>query len=222
MYAVVRKDAQTKLFSVIGNYSLAHMLIVEPLVAMLERCRDGSGEPLTHEQLKGCLYVIRGKGTGRDSLMVKQNWRIMRSVWPALFRCQNFEKPSIQALLDKLFSNANRDHDSFDNRVLFSERAIRTACAMLGNIDSDEHKQLRLELFARRCERENRLVGELIGEIVHLSRLSHLSWKNQATGFNSILFMLNACKLERRLLTADWIQLLVDSLVHENISIRRV
>ncbi len=133
VYAVVRKEAQSKLFTLLSHYPYSSQIIVPKIVALLNRCSKeaSDSERLTHEQLKGCLYLLKGNNL-QDSLMVKQNWNVLSEIWPALFKCQNFEKPSVQVLLDKIYFNANKDHDSFDNRVRLSDQCVALALDMGG------------------------------------------------------------------------------------------
>lgn len=62
IYAVVRKDAQTQLFSVLAHFPYSTLRIVPQLVALLEKSDQALPEEarLTHDQLKGCLYLLRG------------------------------------------------------------------------------------------------------------------------------------------------------------------
>ena len=107
IYAIVRKDAQAQLFSLLAHYPYSSLLLAPKLVDLLNRCNSNAGDgndesKIEHDQLKGCLYLLSGNSVN-ESLMVKQNWRIISAVWPALFRCQQFEKPSIQTLLDRIY-----------------------------------------------------------------------------------------------------------------------
>ena len=111
---MVRKDAQAQLFSIISHFPYSSLLIVPKLVELLSKSDENLPveERLTHDQLKGCLYLLRGNSM-QESLMIKQNWQVISSLWPALFKCQHFEKPTIQLLLDSIFVKNNKDFDSF-------------------------------------------------------------------------------------------------------------
>lgn len=155
----------------------------------------------------------------QESLMIKQNWSVISSLWPALFKCQHFEKPTIQDLLDKIFVKTNKDFDSFENRIQLSDAVIKQALEIK---HSTFDLSKRLEKFTRRCSNETQMVHTLMKQLIKIAKESQLLWKNQATSFGSILFLLNSCEVDKSLLTKDCIQLYVDSLVHENINIRKV
>ena len=225
VYAVVRKEAQTRLFSLLSHYPYSSQIMVPKIVGLLKRCcrETPESERLTHEQLKGCLYLLKGNNL-QDSLMVKQNWSILAEIWPALFRCQHFEKPSVQALLDKIYFNANKDHDSFDNRIRLSDDLVNFVYQISPELETKykTNEKLRLEYYNRKYNTENTLISTLMSKLIQITYESNLLWKNQATSLGSILFLLNSCKLEKRLLTDECVRLFVDSLVHENINVRRI
>ncbi len=62
IYAVVRRDAQTQLFSVLAHFPYSTLKIVPMLVELLQKSDQALPEEsrLTHDQLKGCLYLLRG------------------------------------------------------------------------------------------------------------------------------------------------------------------
>ena len=225
IYAVVRKEAQTQLFSIMSHFPYSTLIIVPKLVELLNRSDESLAVEvrLTHDQLKGCLYLLRGNSM-QESLMIKQNWHVISAIWPALFKCQYFEKPSVQDLLDKIYVKTNKDFDSFENRIQFNEQVLSRAyelnSASLKIYGGDSEK--RLARFKDTCRVETEMIATLMGQLIRIARESQLLWKNQATCFGSILFLLNSCEFESSLLTVECIQLFVDSLVHENINIRKV
>ena len=73
IYAVVRKDAQSQLFSIISHFPYLTFLVVPKLVEMLNKSDEKLPESqrLTHDQLKGCLYLLKG-----NSMQVNSNHNI--------------------------------------------------------------------------------------------------------------------------------------------------
>ena len=224
LYAVVRKDAQTQLFTVMSQYPYSNLIIVPKIVEMLNRSNLAESEQrLTHDQLKGCLYLIRGNSL-QDSLMIKQNWNVIGTIWPAFLKCQDFEKPSIQALLDKIYYKANKDFDSFDNRILLSESVVNLIYAFSPELKLKYHndESLRTKIFYEKLHIENSLIKKLMSDLVSIASESKLLWKNQVIRYVAFLFILNSCVLDKKLLTSDCVKLFVDSLVHENITVRKI
>lgn len=160
----------------------------------------------------------------QESFMIKQNWSVISRLWPAIFKCQHFEKPSIQDLLDNIFVKTKTDFDSFENRIQFSNTSVKHAFdinpELLKTYNTDPIK--RLELFQKRSLEETNKIRGLMADLIKISRESQLLWKNQAISFGSVLFLANSCEVDKALLTEDCVQLFVDSLIHENISIRKI
>lgn len=224
LYAMVRKDSQSQLFSLISHYPYSSLIIVPKVVELLNRSNEpDESKRLGHDQLKGCLYVLSGNNF-QDSLMIKQNWKVIGSIWPALFKCQQFEKPSVQALLDKIYSKADKDFDSFDNRIPISENLLKSCYNLSYEVREiyEANDTKRLSVFNARCATERNQIKELMNNLVNIARESQLSWKNQATSFGAILYLLNSCVLDKKLLSVECVQLFVDSFVHENINVRKI
>jgi hypothetical protein len=220
IYANVRKDSQSQLFSLLSHFPYSSLLIVPNIVSLLQKAEKNE---LTHEQLKGCLYLIRGNGM-QETMTIKQNWDVINALWPILFKFQQFEKPSIQALLDKIYLKTNKDYDSFDNRIKLDDKIVGIAFELkpLLNIELKKNESKRLERFNKIKDKENSIIKSLMNQMTKIASDPQLLWKNQPTIFGSILFLLNACELEKSLLTGDCVQLYVDSLINENINVRRV
>ena len=220
IYAVVRKEAQTQLLSVLSNFPYSTLRIVPRLSELLEK---NNQQLLSHDQLKGCLYLLRGSNT-QESIMVKQNWQVLSALWPVVFQCQHFEKPSIQALLDKIYIKTNKEFDSFDNRVEFSKKAVEAAFDLNDGLKTklEASNENRLVRFREKCNRDKQTISELMSKLVRISRESQFLWKNQATCFGALMFLLSSCETDSSLLSEECVRLIVDSLINENIKVRKV
>ncbi|RNA03229.1 proteasome activator complex subunit 4B-like [Brachionus plicatilis] len=221
VYASVRKDAQSQLFSFLSHYPHSNLVIVPKVVAMLNKCNTNDESKLTHDQLKGCLYIISGNNY-LDSLMIKQNWSVLNQLWPVLLRCQSYEKPSVQALLDKIYVRLDKDFDSFENRVQLDNGTVQLAFELSEKtkLSFDNHK--RLDGFVANSKQETQLVANLMDNLISIARESTLSWKNQSTSYGSLMYLLFSCQNDNQLMKPECIELFVDSLIHENIHIRKI
>jgi proteasome activator subunit 4 len=220
IYSNVRKDSQTQLFSILSHFPYSSLLIVPKIVNLLKKAEKNE---LTHDQLKGCLYLVRGNGM-QETMTIKQNWEVISALWPILFKFQQFEKPSVQALLDKIYLKTNKDYDSFDNRIKLSDDLVDNGYQMNSvlTVEYSKNDGKRLKRFRERLEKDNSIISSLMNEMTKIASDSQLLWKNQPTIFGSVLFLLNACEIEKSLLTVECVQLYVDSLINENINVRRV
>lgn len=220
-YATVRKDAQSQLFSFLSHYPHSNLIIVPKVVDMLTRCNLKDETKLSHDQLKGCLYIISGNNY-LDSLMIKQNWSVLNQLWPVLLRCQSYEKPSVQALLDKIYVRLDKDFDSFENRIQLDNKCVQMAFDFSEKTKQLYDNQKRLEIFLRNKQDETQQIADLMKNLISIARESTLSWKNQSTSFGSLMYLFFSCQNDKQLLTSECVELFVDSLIHENIHIRKV
>lgn len=228
IYAIVRRDAQSQLFSLLAHFPYSTSVIVPGLVGLLRAHNeetDAEAKSARHDQLKGCLYLLLGNSV-QDSLMIKQNWSILSVLWPQVFKCQSFEKPTIQSLLEKIHAKTDKDFDSFDNRVQFGDELVKLAVHM-ARLDTHNDPTVdgtnRLERFELRVANETAMIAELLDQLLKIAKQqSLLHWKNQANSFHAILFLLHNCVRTKSLLSAELVQLFVDSLLSENANVRKV
>ena len=221
MYVIVRLDAQNQLFTLMSQYPYSNLTIVPAIVEMLNRCsfeNQANENTLTHNQLKGCLYILE------NSLIIEQDWDVISSIWPALLQCQDFDKSSTQLLLYNIYNKGYMGLNSFDNRVQMSDNVLHLVYAHSSEIKSKyaNDESSRLAKFAERVARENDLIQKCMTVLVRIANDSQLVLKNQFYRYAAFLFLLNSCKLEKKLLSAECVQLFVDSLVSENISVRTI
>lgn len=223
IYAVVRKDAQSQLFSLLAHFPYSTTVIVPWIVDILHSYNNevnDEAKNAKHDQLKGCLYLLLGNSV-QDSLMIKQNWSILGALWPEVFKCKSFEKPSIQTLLEKIYLKTDKDFDSFDNRIRFGDKLVSLAVEMCPSV-KQKCDQNRLVKFEEKTQIENKKISQLLDQLIAIAKQSQLLWKNQATSFHTILFLLHNCTRNKALLSAEFVQLFVDSLLSENASVRKV
>lgn len=224
LYAVVRRDAQSQLFSLLAHYPYSTSIIVPGIVDLLRAHNeetDAEAKSARHDQLKGCLYLLLGNSV-QDSLMIKQNWSILSVLWPQVFKCQSFEKPSIQTLLEKIHAKTDKDFDSFDNRAKFSDELVQFA-ARMAHLETLASSSDRLERYEKRTRQETDIIAQLLDQLLKIAKQqSQLHWKNQANSFHAILFLLHNCVRTKSLLSAELVQLFVDSLLSDNACVRKI
>lgn len=223
IYAVVRRDAQSQLFSLLAHYPYSTSAIVPGIVSLLRGYNEETDDALKnakHDQLKGCLYLLLGNSV-QDSLMIKQNWNILSVLWPQVFKCQSFEKPSIQTLLEKIYAKTDKDFDSFDNRVQFGADIVRLAADLVPSVSFDEKS--RLARFEQKSIAETETITKMLEQLLNIAKQqTQLHWKNQANSFHTVLFLLHNCVRSKALLSVEMVQLFVDSLLSDNSSVRKV
>ena len=222
-YEIVRNDARTNVFFLMGQYPYSALCIVPKLVHVLKKTNDEKeSNKLSKEQLEGCLLLLNGNSM-QASLLVKQNWRIIGKIWPALFKCKHFEKEKIQKLVDNIYTTTNENYESFDNQTRLNTSTVDLAFKMspdLKEIFSDEN--VRLVTFFENCYDETKVISSISKSLINIVNDSNMLWKNQEISLFSLIYLLNSAERNPKLLRFEGIQTYVDSLIHENINFRRV
>lgn len=220
MYALVRLDSQNQLFTVMSQYPYSNLTVVSPIVNILSQCNTllKNDDKMMQCRLKGCLYILE------NSLIIEQNWDVISAVWPALLKCHDFEKQSIQNLLYSIYQKGYMGLNSFDNRVKLSDKALKYIYDGISDIKLryETNTLLRLKHFHERNRFENDIIEKTMKELIKIANESQLVWRNQFYRYAAFLFLLNSCKSENKLLSTECVQLFVDALVNENISVRTI
>ena len=217
-YETVRDEARTNLFYILAQYPYSVSTIVPKLVQVLEQAileRDDGG--LEKEQLEGCLLLLLGNNR-KGCLLITQNWEILAKIWPALFRCKYFEQETIRKLLDHIYNHTNQSFESFNNQSSLSDSAMESAIK-ISPISKSNSGILTLK---EKSDKEKRIIADLINDLIQIAKDPQIMWKNQEISLFSLIYLLNSCKMYPDLLSVELVKLFTNSLIHENVNIRKV
>ncbi|GBP54344.1 Proteasome activator complex subunit 4 [Eumeta japonica] len=89
-YTSVRRLAQMRLNSFLSHYAYSYRILLPKLTSLLEI--GGEGDEW-HAKHKGALYIMLGSRMG--PLVAKQDWDLIKTLWPAILKSPLSEKPSI-------------------------------------------------------------------------------------------------------------------------------
>ncbi|KAI8425127.1 LOW QUALITY PROTEIN: hypothetical protein MSG28_006972 [Choristoneura fumiferana] len=89
-YTSVRILAQVRLSWMLGHYPYSYRELVPKLNQLM--LEGGEGDEW-HARHKGALYIVLGSRTG--PLAAKQDWEVIKTLWPAIVKAPLSEKPSI-------------------------------------------------------------------------------------------------------------------------------
>ena len=215
IYSSVREKAQKYIFVIFSHYSYSSRTIVPKLLKLLKQSEENK---LTHDQLKGCLYLIDGDPETK-TLLIKEDWQIISQLWPILFKLQKFEKPSIQYLLDRIHLNICDNFESFDNRTRINDKLVEIVLNW-NSKSFDYNSEKRLDWFTKRCQNENKSITSLMNALMRLS--NNLSINQPDLIYNLVGMLLNSMQTERTLLTNKCVHFYVESLIHSDLQVREV
>ncbi|XP_072929954.1 proteasome activator complex subunit 4-like isoform X2 [Epargyreus clarus] len=216
-YSSVRMLAQVRLYWLLSHYPYSYRLLVPKLAELLSQ--GGEGDEW-HARHKGALFIMLGPRAG--PLIAKQDWEAIRTLWPAVLKTPLSEKPSI-IRLEQAFSDTIHRHFTTVNTTLeMSDTAVEFAKSLLPESELQDPAFLsQLQQAVAReiatSEKSVRLYNELILDLVDVAEASNVQWRR----LEIVMHMLSYCPLLQTPYPAKAVHLIVRSLLHDDITVRR-
>lgn len=227
LYEVVRTEVRANLYSLLSQYPYSSLLLVPKIIKYLEK-NNNEKTRLTKDQLEGCLLLINGSSQ-QPSFLLKQDWTVMRELWPTLYKCKNFEKENSSQLLDSIYEKVNETYESFNNSVKLNSKVIintllfnPTLATEYGTDDGEADEYLRLKRYNANKEIDRANIASIMQSLISISSDRMIVLKNQRVSLFSLLYLLNPAEAYPELLTNECVNLFVDALVHENVNFRQI
>lgn len=222
-YQIVREEARSNIYFVIAQYPYSALKLVPKLTDILERnnSEKKTEKRLSKEQMEGCLLLLNGNSE-QASFLLKKNWSVMANIWPALFRCKNFEKEDMNQLLDAIYNKTNENYESYNNTVKFNPKSLITSYILNPTLAAQFTDSSHLQKFEKFAANEKLIVSGIMQSLIAISSDSKTVLKNQRISLFSLIYLFNSCQRSPDLLTTECVKLFVDMLVHENINFRMV
>lgn len=127
-YSENRAKAQNILLGKLREHPYSYKHIVNDILEFLQ-----PGNDVTHEQLKGALYLlIDGK---KQSLMLRMEFEQQYKIWPALIKVQHSEKPTIIALLETAQNMIVDNYESYRLKYEWEPANVEAAWKLLKAAD---------------------------------------------------------------------------------------
>ncbi|KAJ2953222.1 hypothetical protein O0L34_g801 [Tuta absoluta] len=216
-YSSVRMHAQARLYWMLGHYPYSYRALVPRLAELLRT--GGSGDEW-HAKHKGALFVLLGPRAG--PLIAKQDWETARTLWPAILAAPLSEKPSIIKLEQAFGDTIHRNFPEVNTRLEMSQGALEAAKPMLSA------EQLRepvfVKLFEEAATREaalsekwERSYKQLVDALVSAAEEPGVPWRR----LELTMQMLTFCPTAQTPYPPRAVRLIVRSLVHDDIAVRR-
>ena len=207
-YSKVRIQAQSILSKALKLFPYSYNAVLDQVLPLLR-----PGEQVSHEQFKGALYIVL-----QNQLLVKHNWRLQSSLWPALVSSEHNEKPSVTALIKSITGYIH----SVDTWTIawppYTEAVISAAGRMCVSPPSELSRtkaEERTEVLSREnLEHYTRLVSSLCDLV---QREDSLHWRH----YNTTLTMLCAMLRYDVPFPTRAVNIFTDNLIHDNIIVRK-
>lgn len=216
-YSQVRSKAQGTLNSVFQYFPYSYKLVLPELVEYLKK------DPIeNHDQFKGALYLLLGYKN--KSLMVRRDWTSLNMVWPTLLAAKHSEKPSIIRLLNALSNAVYFYMELFAIHHIITQGSVEAAKAVLGSQSpAVNDADVKEETITSACSRLHQKGQDnkdqynlLVSNIVKLIDGGTLHWRSHGLALN----LLGVLIRPDIAFPAQAVRSLMDSLIHDNISLR--
>ncbi|XP_076815650.1 proteasome activator complex subunit 4A-like [Clavelina lepadiformis] len=140
---------------------------------------------VSHQELKGALYLLIGKPKSRSFLGFYHRWDAIAKVWPALIAVPHSEKPSIAKLYDKLALKIQAYFNSIAIESVVSSESVQAAVDFIQSNDVPEAADIDIKNVIEEGEKHSRCVGaknkglyeSLVNSLIDLYETGNLTWK---------------------------------------------
>ncbi|CAH0400452.1 unnamed protein product [Chilo suppressalis] len=216
-YSSVRILAQIRLYWMLCHYPYSYRALVPKLSELL--AKGGEGDEW-HDRHKGALYMMLGPRSG--PLIAKQDWDVVKSLWPAILKAPLSEKPSILRLEQAFSDSLHRHFPTVNTRLTIHQGAVEAASYFINEkhlADTKFAQQLANAVANEQAnsERTEKLYRELIGELVDIAETPNIQWRRLELAMQMLTF----CPSVQTPYPARAVKLMVKSLIHDDITVRR-
>ncbi|XP_052744002.1 proteasome activator complex subunit 4A isoform X2 [Bicyclus anynana] len=216
-YSSVRVLAQARLYWMLSHVPYSYKALVPKLVDLL--AKGGEGEEW-HARHKGALYIIMGPKVG--PMIAKQDWDVVRALWPAILKAPLSEKPSILRLEQAFSDCLHRHFPAVNTRLTMTDSAIQLAKKLLSEeqlqeLETSGMLEKAVEKEIATSDRMERTYYMLVEELVDIAETPNIQWRRLELAMQ----MLTYCPLVQTPYTPRAVRLMVRSLLHDDIAVRR-
>ncbi len=82
LFNLCRSRAQALVFDLLLGHDNSYKMLVDQTLELLSS--EKTQEEVSHEELKGALYILMGSNTINTSTILREDWENMLKIWPAL------------------------------------------------------------------------------------------------------------------------------------------
>nr|XP_026489617.1 proteasome activator complex subunit 4B-like [Vanessa tameamea] len=216
-YSSVRIFAQIRLYWMLSHYPYSYRALIPRLVELLTAGGDGDE---WHARHKGALFMMLGPKAG--PLVAKQDWEIVGVLWPAILKAPLSEKPSIHRLEHAFSETLHRHFPAVNTRLTMSQAAVDAAKCLLSKEqlnDTEFMEQLEksVEREIATSDKTEKVYIQLVNDLVTVAENSKGQWRRLELAMQ----MLTYCPLVQTPYPPRAVRLMVQSLLHDDIAVRR-
>ncbi|XP_048486309.1 proteasome activator complex subunit 4 isoform X4 [Plutella xylostella] len=216
-YTSVRILAQVRLYWMISHHAYSFRALLPQLKALL--ATGGTGEEW-HARHKGALYIMLGPRVG--PLVAKQDWEVLRVLWPAILTAPLSEKPSIMRLEQAFSETLHRQFPNVNTELTVPQSCVDAAEYFLTTEQKQdktfvEHLSKAVETERATSDRNVATYNALLEEMVRIAEAPNIPWRR----LELIMQMLTYCPSLQTPYPPSAVRLIVNCLIHDDIAVRR-
>ncbi|XP_047537196.1 proteasome activator complex subunit 4-like [Vanessa atalanta] len=217
-YSSVRIFAQIRLYWMLSHYPYSYRALIPRLVDLL--AAGGEGDEW-HARHKGALFMMLGPKAG--PLVAKQDWEVVGALWPAILKAPLSEKPTIHRLEHAFSETLHRHFPAVNTRLTMSQAAVDAAKCLLSEEqlnDTEFMEQLEksVEREIATSDKTEKVYIQLVNDLVTVAENSKGQWRRLELAMQ----MLTYCPLVQTPYPPRAVRLMVQSLLHDDITVRRI
>ncbi|XP_060805036.1 proteasome activator complex subunit 4B isoform X2 [Amyelois transitella] len=217
-YSTVRVLSQVRLYWMLSHYPYSYRALVPKLAEILNK--GGEGDEW-HAKHKGVLYIMLGPRSW--PFVAKQDWEVVRTLWPAILKAPLSEKPSILRLEQAFIDCLQRNFPAVNTRLTMAQSAIDIAQTLLPQSKLTEPSFA--ELLKKAPEKEKAYSDkleatyrELIEELVDIAETPNIQWRRLELAMQMLTF----CPSIQTDYTPRAVRLMLRGLIHDDIAVRKI
>ncbi|XP_031825586.1 proteasome activator complex subunit 4A isoform X2 [Nomia melanderi] len=185
-YPDVRSQAQCHLFLALQHFHYSYVFIVPRLLDILKMDPEEH-----HNAYKSALYILFGPSP--DPIIMKCDWKLLRSLWPALVLSKTSEKLSVVRLRESLVQTVNKRFPTVAISLEVPETCLTVASKLWTtqprpNLPLPTENEIKqgLEDF-KEIERTNLTsYNELVNELLNILLEKNLYWRHRLMAMSFI------------------------------------
>ncbi|XP_008209740.1 proteasome activator complex subunit 4 [Nasonia vitripennis] len=220
-YSRIRMRAQESLVMALGYFPNAYIALKPHIIEILER------DPTDHhDAYKGILYLITRKINQQESLLTRQDWGFLKSLWSALVLSGPSEKPSVIRLKDIITNETIDNFHTTNIKTEIPDSVVTLAAKLWENESMKPNEPLPteneitqgVEKLREKGEINLKVYNELLDILLHALLEKNLHWRHRQIAMTFIYVMLN----EEVKFSAKIVRFFLNSLINESIDERRM
>ncbi|XP_076659583.1 proteasome activator complex subunit 4A [Halictus rubicundus] len=178
-YADVRLEAQSHLFLALRHFHYSYMFIVPEIIEILQKDVEEY-----HDAHKGALYIL--VSPSQESMIMKCNWQVLRSLWPALVLSKVSEKLSVVRLKETLVQTVNKCFPTIAISLEIPETCLTIASKLWTNeprpslpLPTENEIEQGLEAFKEIGKNNLACYIGLVDELLNALLEKNLHWRHR-------------------------------------------